>query len=175
MYSKVLVVIDMQNDFITGSLGNRECVEAVSEVCKTIERGSYDFIYVTMDTHGEDYLGTQEGVNLPVEHCILGTEGWQLVPEVQKALGPKRFKAFVKGTFGSIDLAEAIAQGCSPDAEVDFVGVCTDICVISNAMVVKARNPEMRLSVIAKACAGTSKENHEAALTAMRSCQIRVV
>ncbi len=175
MYSKVLVVIDMQNDFITGPLGNEECVEAVSKVCRTIEHGDYDFIYVTMDTHGKDYLSTQEGVNLPVEHCILGTEGWQLVPEVQEALGSKKFRAFVKGTFGSIDLAEAIAQECSPDAEINFIGVCTDICVISNAMVVKARNPEMRLSVLSKACAGTSKENHEAALTAMRSCQIMTV
>jgi nicotinamidase-related amidase len=176
MHSKVLVVIDMQNDFITGPLGNRECEATVQEVSKIIREGGHDYIYVTQDTHGNDYLSTQEGRNLPIIHCISGTKGWDIVPEVQEALNLKKnYKTFKKGTFGSIELAEAVSSECLPDAEVDFVGVCTDICVISNAILMKAVNPEMRLSVISRACAGTTEDNHAVALAAMRSCQIDIV
>ena len=176
MHSKVLVVIDMQNDFITGPLGNRECKAVVQEVSKIIKEGGYDYVYVTQDTHGDDYHSTQEGRNLPLKHCIYGTEGWEIVPEVQDALDLKKdYRTFKKGTFGSMELAEAVSRECLPDAKVDFVGVCTDICVISNAIIMKAFNSEMRLSVISRACAGTTERNHAAALAAMRSCQIDIV
>lgn len=175
MHSKILVVVDMQNDFITGPLGNQECANIVPSVVETIENGNYDHIFVTLDTHGDDYLETQEGTNLPVKHCISGTEGWKIVPDVQRALDSVKYRTFTKGTFGSVELAETISRECLPDAEVDIIGVCTDICVVSNAMLIKAVNPEMRLSVISKACAGTTPENHDAAMTTMKNCQIRIV
>ncbi len=170
-------MVDMQNDFVYGPLGNDECRSAVKEVVDVISNGGYDLIIATMDTHHEDYLSTREGINLPVEHCIEGTEGWELVPEVECALEESGVEVITvrKGVFGSVDLPGIIASRCGEDAEVCFVGVCTDICVVSNAIMLRSVCPEMRLSVISCACAGSSKERHEAALDTMRSCQIDVV
>ncbi len=111
-----------------------------------------------------------------MEHCIYGTEGWEIVSEVRESLDLKKnYRTFRKDTFGSMELAEAVSRECLLDAEVDFVGVCTDLCVISNAIIMKTFNSEMRLSVISRACAGTTEDNHAAALAAMRSCQIDIV
>jgi len=175
-YGRVLVVVDMQNDFITGPLGCEDTRESVGGVVEAISDESYEAIFVTMDTHTKDYLLTQEGRCLPIAHCVEGTPGWNLVPEVEKALG-KRDNVIVikKDTFGSPELVERIRETCKEDAEVDLVGVCTDICVVSNAMMLKSYCPEMPLSVIAHACGGTSRQRHNTALMTMESCQIRIV
>ena len=176
MHSRVLIVVDMQNDFITGPLGNPECVSAVPEAADIIRNGGYDFIYVTADTHYEDYLSTQEGKNLPVRHCISGTEGWEIVPEIRNALDAAgNYRIIMKNTFGSAELGKILSRECFADSEADIIGVCTDICVVSNALIVKSMNPEMRITVISGACAGSSPEKHSAALETMRSCQIRAV
>ena len=158
MDKKLLVVIDMQNDFITGALGNKECqavVPAVAAKVKSAE-GNADIVY-TLDTHTEDYMNTQEGRNLPVK------------PELE---GIKAVRSFEKPTFGSIELAEWIKE--NGYTEVELIGVCTDICVISNAMTIKAVNPEVVISVDAKCCAGVTPESHANALAAMKVCQIQV-
>ncbi len=173
---RALVVVDMQNDFVYGPLGNEQCRAVVPEVCAVIRDGGYDSIYVTMDTHGGDYLSTQEGRNLPVEHCLDGTRGWEIVEDVSAAIAASGLNAerVRKGTFGSLDLAGILRRECPPDASVDFVGVCTDICVVSNALILKAACPEMKVSVISRCCAGSTPERHEAALLTMRSCQVNV-
>ncbi|MBR7005677.1 MAG: cysteine hydrolase [Candidatus Methanomethylophilaceae archaeon] len=174
---RALVVVDMQNDFVYGSLGNERCRAVVPEVCAVIRGGGYDSIYVTMDTHGGGYLSTQEGRNLPVEHCLDGTWGWELAEDVSAAIAASGLRAeqVRKGTFGSLDLARILRRDCPPDASVDIVGVCTDICVVSNALILKAACPEMKVSVISRCCAGSSPERHEAALLTMRSCQVYVI
>ena len=166
---RLLVVVDMQNDFVDGALGTPEAravVPAVQELLER-ERGAGSDVAFTMDTHGADYLSTQEGRLLPVPHCIKGTRGHSLVP----GIGREGARTFEKGTFGSIALAEYARQF----DEIAFCGLCTDICVISNALLVKAFAPEAALFVAADACAGTTPAAHEAALAAMRSCQVRVV
>ncbi len=171
---KVLVIIDMQNDFTTGVLGNPETAAAVENVVKLIN----DFraaepdgkVIATLDTHAENYLDTQEGKNLPVIHCIRGTEGWQLVPEIEKALGDECLK-LEKVTFGAVDLPLAVGR----DEQIEefiVAGVCTDICVISNVMILKAAFPEVPVRVIASCCAGVSPQSHETALRAMQACQV---
>ena len=176
LFRKVLVVVDMQNDFITGPLGNRECVSAVPAVADLILNGGYDHVYATMDSHGKDYADTQEGRKLPVPHCLYGTHGWKIALDVGEALESMgRYTTVEKGTFGSEILCQTLFFECAPDAQVDFAGVCTDICVVSNALLVRSLCPEMRLRVIAGACAGTSPKAHSAALSVMRSCQIEVV
>ena len=177
MLDRALVVVDMQNDFVYGPLGNEDCRSAVKDVVDVITNGGFGLIVVTMDTHDEGYLSTQEGIRLPVEHCIEGTEGWELVPDVECALEESGAEVVTvrKGVFGSVDLPGIIASRCKEDAEVYFVGVCTDICVVSNAVMLRSVCPEMRLAVISSACAGSSRQRHEAALDTMRSCQIDVV
>lgn len=169
---RLLVVVDMQNDFVSGALGSKEALCAVPEVQALvrsfIEEGGE--IAFTLDTHGDDYFSTQEGKLLPVPHCIKGTAGWELVPSL--APFQKNAAVFEKGTFGSVALAEFAKKGGY--AEITLCGVCTDICVVSNALLIKAYCPEARVKVIRKACAGTTVENHLAALTTMQSCQILV-
>ncbi len=169
--SKVLVVVDMQNDFITGSLGTKEAQAVVDNVVKKIaQRRSEGYeIMATLDTHGEDYLETQEGKNLPVKHCIRGSRGWEPEARVAEALGDCR--TFEKATFGSRELVLALEQ-MKPE-EIEFVGLCTDICVVSNVLAVKAWLPETPLSVDKSCCAGVTPESHEAALATMASCQVR--
>lgn len=178
MKKKVLVVVDMQKDFITGPLGNEACVNAVAPVVELIEKGDYDEIFVTYDTHGEQYMNTNEGKHLPVPHCIKGTDGFELDEKVQKALDQKNnVKIFEKPTFGSMELAEAMKNEVGNDAEnrIDFCGVCTGICVISNVMLTKAAIPEAEIRVMAGACACVTEDSHKTALEAMKMCHIEVV
>jgi len=174
---KVLVVIDMQNDFTTGQLGNAECAAVVEPVTDYIQAfrvlETDGLILATLDTHFQDYMETQEGVFLPVPHCIKGTEGWELVPSVADALGDDAV-IVEKGTFGAIRLPEIIGTGRTID-EIQIIGVCTDICVISNAMILKAAFPEVPLKVISGCCAGVTPERHQTALSAMKACQMIIV
>lgn len=170
---KVLVVVDMQKDFIDGSLGSEMAKAIVPNVIDEIR--SFDgLVLATMDTHGTDYLETQEGLNLPVKHCIKGTDGWKLDFEIQSLI---KTIPIEKPTFGSIGLAGKL-MSLSKDEKIEsieLVGLCTDICVISNAMVIKAALPETPIYVKASCCAGVTKESHERALLAMESCQIKII
>lgn len=168
---KVLVVVDMQNDFIDGSLGTKEAVRILSAVKKKIElyRKNGDIVIFTRDTHFENYLSTQEGKNLPVVHCIKGTDGWQISSELDIADSV----VFDKPTFGSCELAQHLQKN-SPE-EIELIGLCTDICVISNAMIIKAALPEIPVSVDASCCAGVTPQSHKNALEAMKMCQIKVI
>ena len=168
--AKILVVVDMQNDFITGVLGTKEAVEIVPYVKEVIENFDGKVLF-TRDTHLDDYMETQEGKNLPVPHCIKWTEGWQIHPELEVL---RKTDAIDKMTFGSKDLVDILKQEETIE-EITFVGVCTDICVISNVMVVKAFYPEVPLIVDAKGCAGVSVQSHLNALEAMKVCQVKVV
>jgi len=168
---KILVVIDMQNDFIDGALGTPEAEDIVEAVKEKIRAYPTRDVCATMDTHGEDYLDTQEGRYLPVEHCICGTDGWQIRPDIAELL--TEAKIFEKPTFGSTRLAEAL-RALPEEIEIELVGLCTDICVVSNALLLKAFLPETTISVDASCCAGVTPEKHRAALETMRSCQILV-
>lgn len=180
--SKILVVVDMQNDFITGCLGNEECRACVDRVVSVLKNGGYRHVFVTRDTHADNYLQTQEGKNLPVVHCIENTEGWEIHPKVLKALkeeyNEEQITFLNKDTFGSRELGvkiAAYAKESGTDPVVHFVGVCTGICVISNVMITKAFNPELPVKVIADACACVTKESHETALNAMKTCQVEII
>lgn len=181
--SKLLIIVDMQKDFVDGSLGTKEAVQIVPNVVAKISGTKPgDRIICTRDTHTKDYLKTQEGQNLPVEHCIEGTDGWKVIPEVEEALD--RLKApdcyyQNKPTFGSIEMVQEIYQWFMEDrdafSEIELVGLCTDICVVSNALLLKAYLPEVKITVDASCCAGVTPEKHRAALETMRSCQINVI
>ena len=167
---KLLVVVDMQNDFVSGSLGSEAAKNAVGEVKRLIarERAQGADAAFTLDTHGEDYADTQEGRLLPVRHCMRNTAGWNVVPElVSETEGAVLFE---KETFASVQLAEYAKKGGY--GEITLCGVCTDICVVSNAMLLKAFCPESAIKVAARACAGTNRETHAAALQTRRCCQI---
>lgn len=168
---EVLIVIDMQNDFLTGALGNADTAAVVGEVAKKIElaRRAGKEIVFTRDTHFENYLQTQEGKRLPVVHCIKDSDGWQIADGLYKASE----KIFDKPTFGSLELAKYIQDGGYDTAEL--CGVCTDICVVSNALLLKAFCPDLRVVVSASACAGVTKESHESALKTMSACQVDVL
>lgn len=168
---KVLAVIDMQNDFIDGTLGTKEAELIVSNVRKKIEEflEKGDLVIYTRDTHTSEYLKTQEGNNLPVVHCVEKTQGWQISEAVYKEDCP----VIDKPSFGSLELAEWVASRDNVE-EIVLIGLCTDICVISNAMILKARLPEIPISVIADCCAGVTPQSHLNALEAMKMCQIRV-
>ena len=167
---KILVVVDMQNDFIDGALGTKEAAAIVPYVKEVIENFEGRIIF-TRDTHFENYMDTQEGKNLPVPHCIKGTEGWQICPELEAL---RTTEAIDKITFGSKDLVEVLKTEENVES-ITFVGLCTDICVISNAMLIKAFYPEIPLYVDAKGCAGVTPESHQNALNAMKMCQIRIL
>lgn len=168
---KILIVIDMQNDFIDGSLGTKEAEGIVDAVAEKIRRYSPEDIYATRDTHQADYLQTQEGARLPVEHCIEGTHGWELNEKIAAAL--RGAKVINKPTFGSMELARELAErSVQEEIELELVGLCTDICVVSNALLLKAAMPEVKISVDPACCAGVTPESHEAALQTMRMCQI---
>ena len=170
---KILLVIDMQNDFIDGALGTREAEAIVDRVADEIRKYPADDTIATRDTHTEDYLNTQEGKNLPVVHCVKGTTGWALNPKIAAALG----EALVmdKPTFGSRELAERLTQMAqAEELDITLVGLCTDICVVSNALLIKAFLPETPVRVIAACCAGVTPESHRAALDTMKACQIQI-
>lgn len=178
---KILVVVDMQNDFIDGALGTKEAIAIVPSVVEKIQTFDGEFA-ITHDTHGSDYLTTQEGVNLPVVHCVDQTTGWKLNDDVFGALNARflesgaRIEAFFKPTFGSTELADWIVQMDKKHGveEVVLIGLCTDICVISNAMLIKAFAPEIKITVDAACCAGVTPESHTNALAAMKMCQINI-
>lgn len=168
---KLLIVVDMQKDFIDGALGTSQAVAIVPKVREKIEayRAAGDMVIFTRDTHGENYLTTQEGRNLPVVHCVKGTPGWEIAAEL-----PVGDSAVVdKPTFGSVSLAHRVARLEGLEA-IELVGLCTDICVISNALLLKATLPELPISVDAACCAGVTPESHKNALAAMKMCQIAV-
>ena len=167
----ILIVVDMQNDFIDGALGTKEAQAIVPGVAEKINGFSGE-VYYTMDTHEADYLSTQEGKNLPVEHCIKGSKGWEIAPEI-----PVINKANVleKPTFGSVSLAAMLKEKEAELDSVTLIGLCTDICVISNAMLIKAYMPEVPVFVDASCCAGVTPMSHTNALEAMKMCQIQVL
>ena len=179
---KILIVIDVQNDFITGSLRKEEAIKKVPNIVKKINEFDGDAIFYTMDTHHKDYLDTNEGKKLPVVHCVEGTEGWEIEGSVMDALtdADKRGIKVVrveKPTFGSYDLVDEIKHiSLWADLDIEFVGFCTDICVVSNALLVKAAFYEKaKIAVVEDCCAGVTPETHEAALTTMKMCQIDVI
>jgi nicotinamidase/pyrazinamidase len=168
---KTLIVNDMQNDFVTGVLGSKEAVAVLPNVKKKIDAylAAGDEVIFTRDTHEENYLETNEGRHLPVPHCVKGTDGWQVVKEIDCP----DCEHIDKPTFGYIHWAEHFKG--SRSSEIEIVGVCTDICVISNALILKAIFPEIDITVDASCCAGVAPETHTAALTVMKSCQVNVV
>lgn len=171
---KILIVVDMQKDFVDGALGSAEAKAIVDNVVRKIESFDGDII-VTYDTHPENYMETQEGKNLPVPHCIKGTDGWKLDSKVQAAINKKAYKAIEKPTFGSTELPEYIRANYNPDEiEIELIGLCTDICVVSNALLMKANFLETKVSVDASCCAGVTPDSHNAALTTMKMCQVNV-
>ncbi len=176
---KVLVVVDMQNDFITGSLGTKEAQAIVPNVKKKIDEAvkNGDMIIFTRDTHYEDYLETKEGKKLPVEHCIKDTDGWQILAELMPPSDYDNVYVLDKFTFGSTELP--VSMLCSGlvknNDEIELIGLCTDICVVSNALILKAAFFDTHeISVDATCCAGVTPETHEAALKTMEMCQINV-
>jgi nicotinamidase-related amidase len=167
---KYLIVVDMQNDFVSGCLGSdaaRAIVNRVEEEVKSFD-GKVIF---TMDTHSENYLDTQEGKKLPVIHCVENTDGWKIIPELQ----PYVTDFVTKPTFGSIELAKRLCEDKEKIESIELIGVCTSICVISNAMLIKAFLPEVKVTVNADCCACVSEESHNAALKAMETAQIEIV
>ena len=167
---KYLIVVDMQNDFIDGTFGTPEAVAILPHVKEKIENFEGKVLF-TRDTHAPDYLSTQEGRNLPVEHCIKGTDGWQIHPSLEPL---RKTDAIDKPTFGSTALMEFLKE--EKDVEsLEFIGLCTDICVISNAILAKATFLEVPVTVDAKCCAGVTPQSHKNALEAMKMCQIRVI
>ena len=181
----ILVVVDMQNDFVDGALGSPQAMEILPRVADKIKNHQGGVI-LTRDTHGSDYMDTREGKYLPVPHCVKDTHGWQIHPSVASALPSDKKDVLVldKPTFGSVELMQKLqamqamqamqAQGQEPIQRVTLVGLCTDICVISNAMLIKAALPEIDVVVDASCCAGVTRESHENALNAMRACQILI-
>lgn len=171
---RILVVVDMQKDFIDGALGTIEAqktVNPVIEKMKTYERSN---IYITRDTHGENYLDTAEGKKLPVVHCVRDTEGWKLHPEIEKLAEPSHI--IDKPSFGSLELMELLQKENEKEPlEIELAGLCTDICVVSNALLLKAAMPECTIKVDAGCCAGVTPKSHQAALLTMEMCQIEVI
>ena len=166
---KYLSVVDMQNDFTTGSLGSAHAAAIIPNVVEKVKAFSGKVIF-TRDTHGDDYLQTQEGKKLPVVHCIRNTDGWQVCEE----LAPYADCIVDKVTFGSVELPHLLQAFGDPIEEIELCGLCTDICVISNAMILKAAFPEVKISVDASCCAGVTMESHTTALNAMKAVQIEV-
>ena len=166
---KILVVVDMQKDFVDGALGSAEATAIVPAVKALIE-GFDGEVYFTRDTHFEDYMGTEEGKHLPVPHCIKDTEGWQIVPELDAL---RKTEAIDKLTLGSRELIALLAEKQGIES-ITLCGLCTDICVISNVMILKATFPEVPIKVDANACAGVTVESHNNALEAMRMVQVEV-
>lgn len=190
MNRKLLIVVDMQHDFIFGSLGTEEAKNIVSNVIRKIKEFDGIVIY-TQDTHDEDYLQTQEGKNLPIKHCIKGTPGWEIPHEIFSAGASKAptkhlLRVYDKPTFGCEELADAVRRYmrlCKEDdfyqddniePEIEIIGLCTDICVVSNALLLKAFMPEIRITVDSSCCAGVTPETHQAAIETMKMCQINI-
>lgn len=166
---KYLIVVDMQNDFTTGSLGSSHAAAIIPNVVQKVK--SFDgHVIFTRDTHDQNYLLTQEGRKLPVVHCIKDTDGWQVCDELKPFVN----HVVDKITFGSVDLPQILKEAGAPIEEIELCGLCTDICVISNAMILKAAFPEVKITVDASCCAGVTMESHTTALNAMKAVQIEV-
>ena len=167
---KALIVVDCQNDFIDGMLGTKEAQTIVPNVKKKIEEydAREDAIVFTRDTHFENYLETSEGKNLPVKHCIIGTHGWQIADGLEVPC----CRYIDKPTFGWTGWQSLAFED---DDEIEIVGLCTDICVVSNALILKAMFPNVKITVDASCCAGVTPESHNAALTTMKMCQVNVI
>jgi nicotinamidase-related amidase len=185
--TKILVVVDVQNDFVDGSLRNEEAIKKIPNIVKKIEEFNGNYIFVTRDTHFPNYLESNEGKHLPVVHCVNGTDGWFINADVAKALHAKELSedtciiSYInKPTFGSTDLVEKIKSIMinlkENEIELEFIGFCTDICVVSNVLLCKANFYETaNIIVDSSCCAGVTPESHEAALTTMRMCQIDII
>ena len=167
---KYLIVVDMQNDFVSGSLGSEAAEKTVSGILDKI-KGFDGRIIFTRDTHFDDYLQTQEGKNLPVSHCIKDTDGWQIVDELSEYAETVVDKA----AFGSMDLPNVIGEFSDDVEEIQLCGLCTDICVISNAVILKSAFPEAEIVIDSSCCAGVSKTSHNTALDAMRALQMKII
>ena len=171
---KILVVVDMQKDFIDGARGTTEAEAIVDRAVKVLESYDTKNIFATRDTHQENYLDTQEGKKLPVVHCVEGTPGWEINEKIAAAI--KDAVIIDKPTFGSVRLAEELSQiAAAEETEITLIGLCTDICVVSNALLIKAFLPDAPVRALASCCAGVTPESHEAALATMRMCQIEVL
>ncbi len=171
----ILIVVDIQKDFVDGALGTAEAAKMVNNAAKLIKEFSGD-VFVTFDTHFENYMETAEGGKLPVPHCIKGTTGWELDCNIAKALEGKDFIKVEKLTFGSTELPELVKRAVdNEDFDITLIGLCTDICVVSNALILKAAFPENDIYVNATCCAGVTPETHNAALTTMKMCQINII
>lgn len=172
---KILVVVDIQNDFVDGTLGTPEAVAIIDNAAEKIKSFDGD-IFVTFDTHYENYMDTLEGKKLPVPHCIKGTDGWQLNVKIADALKNKSYKTVEKLTFGSVELPELVKEVIGDEtAEITLIGLCTDICVVSNALLLKANFLDSEICVDASCCAGVTRDTHNAALQTMKCCQINVI
>ena len=171
----VLIVVDIQKDFVDGALGTPEAVAMVPKAAEKI-RGFEGDIFVTYDTHFEYYMESAEGKKLPVPHCIKGTDGWELDENISKALEGKSFTSVEKITFGSVELPALVKNAAGDeDFDITLIGLCTDICVVSNALILKANFPEREICVDSSCCAGVTADTHDAALTTMKMCQINVI
>ena len=169
---RILIVVDMQKDFIEGALGTAEAQDIAPAFVAKITNFDGD-IYATLDTHSADYMNTNEGKNLPVVHCIEGTDGWELDENIKSALTKRGYTPVKKPTFGSVVLPKMIKDKYDVNnIEIELIGVCTDICVVSNALILKANFPEINISVDSMCCAGVTPELHNSALNTMKSCQI---
>lgn len=169
-----LIVVDMQKDFVDGALGTKEARAMIPRAVQRIREFSGD-IFVTYDTHFENYLTTREGHKLPVPHCIKGTPGWELDVSIAQALEGKNYTSVEKLTFGAAHLPKLLEKAAAgEDFDIMLIGLCTDICVVSNALIVKAAFPEKEIAVDAACCAGVTEESHNAALQTMAMCQITV-
>ena len=168
---KLLVVVDMQNDFVSGSLGSKDAQDIVANVVEKVQDAKEEEtdIIFTRDTHHENYLETQEGKKLPVVHCVKDTWGWQIIDELKDYAE----RVIDKPSFGSMELAKFVEEHQYTD--IEFVGLCTDICVVSNMMIVKAVLPEAEIVVDSQCCAGVTKESHQSALDTMRMCQAQII
>lgn len=176
MIKKLLIVVDMQYDFTTGALRNEDAIaiipNVVAKVRSALDAGTE--VIFTRDTHHDDYMGTEEGKNLPVPHCIEGTPGWDLIEELKPlAVSPARI--IDKLTFGSSELGQILSTEYADCRDVELIGICTDICVISNALLVKAFLPNAHVTVDASCCAGVTPESHNTALEAMKACHVEVL
>ena len=170
---KILVVIDMQNDFVRGSLSNPVAEAIVPKIKERIEaaRENREMVIFTQDTHMEDYLETEEGKNLAIEHCIYGSDGWQIIDELKEDAG----LCVLKPSFASFDLINTIANAMHERPEIEICGTATDICVVSNALMLRSAFYNDKVAVNESLCAGITKERHDAAIAVMRSCMIDII
>lgn len=180
---KAVIVVDVQNDFVYGTLGSEEAANKIPMICETIEQLADEdtFFYCTLDTHNENYSNTQEGTKLPVSHCVAGSWGHAVVDDVISTLAENAYYSdyIHKPTFGSLDLLNTMwadeIEFDSPFESITLMGFCTDICVVANALLLKTAFPEVEINVVEDCCGGTSYEAHKAAIEVMKSCQINII